>query len=86
MVCLAGIQTSPDARFFAVSAKLSEPFDNTDKDLVFQFQVKHEQKIDCGGGYMKLLSGDVDQAKFSGDTEYRYPRISYSFLQTERRS
>nr|TKS13732.1 hypothetical protein D5086_0000049640 [Populus alba] len=29
--------------------------------LFFQFSVKHEQKLDCGGGYMKLLSGEVDR-------------------------
>lgn len=29
--------------------------DNTGKDLVVQFSVKHAQKLDCGGGYIKLL-------------------------------
>ncbi|XP_020584318.1 calreticulin-like [Phalaenopsis equestris] len=64
-----GIQTYPDYRFFAISAQFPE-FSNKDKTLVFQFSVKHEQKLDCGGGYMKLLSGDIDQKKFSGDTPY----------------
>jgi calreticulin len=36
-----------------------------------QFSVKHEQKLDCGGAYIKLLGGDVDQAKFGGDTPYQ---------------
>ncbi|KAI3875272.1 hypothetical protein MKX03_011156, partial [Papaver bracteatum] len=26
--------------------------------------------LDCGGGYMKLFSDDVDQKKFGGDTPY----------------
>ncbi|KAJ0079278.1 hypothetical protein Patl1_22390 [Pistacia atlantica] len=64
-----GIQTSEDYRFYAISAEFPE-FSNKDKTLVFQFSVKHEQKLDCGGGYMKLLSGDVDQKKFGGDTAY----------------
>ncbi|XP_047326722.1 calreticulin-like [Impatiens glandulifera] len=64
-----GIQTSEDYRFYAISAKFPE-FSNKDKVLVFQFSVKHEQKLDCGGGYMKLLSGDVDQKKFGGETPY----------------
>ncbi|KAH1035396.1 hypothetical protein GLYMA_20G098400v4 [Glycine max] len=64
-----GIQTSEDYRFYAISAQYPE-FSNKDKTLVFQFSVKHEQKLDCGGGYMKLLSGDVDQKKFGGDTPY----------------
>ncbi|KAF2307301.1 hypothetical protein GH714_026181 [Hevea brasiliensis] len=62
-----GIQTSEDLRFYGISAEFPE-FSNKDKTLVFQFSVKHEQKLDCGGGYMKLLSGEVDQKKFGGDT------------------
>ena len=65
-----GIQTSEDYRFFAISAEFPE-FSNKDKTLVFQFAVKHEQKLDCGGGYMKLLSDGIDQKKFGGDTPYR---------------
>ena len=65
-----GIQTYPDYRFFAISAQFPE-FSNKDKTLVFQFSVKHEQKLDCGGGYAKLLSGDIDQKQFGGETPYR---------------
>jgi len=64
-----GIQTSQDARFYGLSAKLSESFSNT-KDLVIQFSVKHEQDLDCGGAYIKLL-GDIDQSKFGGDSPYQ---------------
>ena len=69
--CSSGIKTGPDARFFAISSK-TEAFDNANKDLVLQFQVKHEQDLDCGGGYVKLLPGEVDQKTFGGDTPYRY--------------
>ena len=65
-----GIQTYPDYRFFVISAKFLG-FSNKDKTLVFQYSVKHEQKVDCGGGYMKLLSGEVDQKKSGGETPYR---------------
>ncbi|XP_058077233.1 calreticulin-like isoform X4 [Magnolia sinica] len=64
-----GIQTTEDYRFYAISAEFPE-FNNKDKTLVFQFSVKHEQKLDCGGGYMKLLSGKVDQKNFGGETPY----------------
>ncbi|KAL4352563.1 hypothetical protein GQ457_06G021580 [Hibiscus cannabinus] len=64
-----GIQTSEDYRFYAISAEFPE-VNNKDKTLVFQFSVKHEQKLDCGGGYMKLISGDIDQKKFGGETPY----------------
>lgn len=35
-----------------------------------QFVVKHEQDLDCGGAYIKLL-GNMDQKKFGGDTPYQ---------------
>jgi len=69
-----GIQTSPDARFFGLSAPLSKPYSSKDKkDLIIQYTVKHEQKIDCGGAYIKLLAGGnkFDAAKFGGDTPYK---------------
>jgi len=65
-----GIRTSQDARFYGITTKLDKPFDNTDKPLVLQFNVKHEQKIDCGGGYAKLLAPGIDVEKFNGDTPY----------------
>jgi len=65
-----GIQTGEDARFYGISAKLSESFTNKDKELVIQLSVKHEQELDCGGAYIKLL-GDIDQATFSGSSPYQ---------------
>ena len=50
-----GIQTGPDSKFFAIYSELAKPFDNKGKDLVLQYSVKHEQDLDCGGGYIKLL-------------------------------
>ncbi|KAF7666733.1 hypothetical protein LDENG_00095450 [Lucifuga dentata] len=64
-----GLQTSQDARFYATSAHF-EPFSNEGKSLVVQFTVKHEQKIDCGGGYVKIFPADLDQANLHGDSSY----------------
>lgn len=64
-----GLQTSQDARFYAVSSRF-EPFSNEGKPLVIQFTVKHEQKIDCGGGYVKVFPADLDQADMHGDSQY----------------
>jgi len=64
-----GLQTTQDARFYQISAEFPK-FSNKDKDLILQYSVKHEQKIDCGGGYVKILPGPVDQAAFNGDTPY----------------
>jgi len=65
-----GMQTSQDARFYASSTKFPKAFSNENKDLVIQFQVKHEQKIDCGGGYLKVYPSDVDQEALHGDSPY----------------
>jgi calreticulin len=65
-----GIQTSADARFYAWSSKLKTPFSNEGKTLVLQFSVKHEQSIDCGGGYVKVMGDGLDQSDFKGDTDY----------------
>nr|XP_010921505.1 calreticulin [Elaeis guineensis] len=64
-----GIQTMEDNRFYAISAEFPE-FSNKDKTLVFQFSAKREQKFGCAGAYMKLLSGEIDQKKFGGETPY----------------
>lgn len=64
-----GLQTSQDARFYALSRKFP-PFSNKDKTLVVQFSVKHEQNIDCGGGYVKLFDCSLDQKDMHGETPY----------------
>merc|ERR1711998_808291 len=62
-----GMQTSQDAKFYAISAKTKE-FSNEGKTLVVQFSVKHEQDIDCGGAYLKL--GAYEPSKFEGASVY----------------
>ncbi|XP_073977103.1 calreticulin [Rhodnius prolixus] len=64
-----GIQTSQDARFYAISRKFPS-FSNKDKPLVVQFSVKHEQNIDCGGGYVKLFDCTLDQKNLHGESPY----------------
>jgi len=67
---ILGLQTSQDARFYTISAKFDKPFSSEGKTLVIQFSVKHEQEIDCGGGYVKLFASDLDQKSMHGDTPY----------------
>merc|ERR1712002_1022335 len=64
-----GLQTSQDARFYAV-AKPFTSFSNKGKTLVIQFTVKHEQNIDCGGGYVKIFPSTVNAEEMTGDSEY----------------
>jgi calreticulin len=65
-----GLKTTEDYRFYAISAPLDEDFSNEGKTLVVQYSVKHEQNIDCGGGYLKILPAGLDQENFGGDSEY----------------
>lgn len=66
---LSGIQTGTDYRWYDLSAKTPN-FNNKDKKLVLQYTVKHEQSLDCGGGYIKLAPEGVDQSKWGGDSDY----------------
>ncbi|XP_060527729.1 calreticulin [Cylas formicarius] len=65
-----GIQTSEDARFYALSTKF-KPFSTEGKDLVIQFTVKHEQNIDCGGGYVKVFDCSLEPEDLHGESPYR---------------
>lgn len=66
-----GLQTSTDARFYAISAKFEDnAYTNEGKDLVIQFTVKHEQNIDCGGGYLKVFDCSLDQTSLHGESPY----------------
>ncbi|MCI24855.1 calreticulin-3-like, partial [Trifolium medium] len=73
------IQTYNDAKHFAISAKIPE-LTNKNRTLVVQYSIKFEQDIECGGGYIKLLSGYVNQKKFGGDTPYSCETIHSSSL------
>lgn len=64
-----GLQTSENSKFYAISSRF-KPFSNKGKTLVIQYTVKHEQKIDCGGGYIKIFSSDLDQKNLRGDSRY----------------
>jgi calreticulin len=69
-----GLKTLQDARFYDISTA-HEEFSNRGKTLIIQFSVKHEQTIDCGGGYVKLVPGGslTDQKEFQGgESETKY--------------
>jgi hypothetical protein len=60
--------TTPDSRFFAISAPLKQPLANRDQDLVVQYSVRFTKGAECGGAYIKLLpaSSASEMATFSG--------------------
>merc|ERR1712187_715262 len=64
-----GIRTSQDAKFYARSAKF-DGFSNAGKDIAIQFSVKHDQKIDCGGGYVKVFPKEFEPESLHGESAY----------------
>ncbi|KAM8930565.1 calreticulin-like [Pelodytes ibericus] len=64
-----GLQTTQNWKFYELSARF-EPFSNEGQTLVIQFTVKHEQGIDCGGGYVKIFPADLNQEQMNKDSEY----------------
>merc|ERR1711976_973262 len=64
-----GLRTSQDAKFYARSAKFG-PFSNHGKDIAIQFSVKHDQKIDCGGGYVKVFPKEFEPEDLHGESAY----------------
>ncbi|KAI0244825.1 hypothetical protein L0F63_001492 [Massospora cicadina] len=61
-----GLQTSQDARFYAISAPLDEPIDNKDKDLIVQFSVN----LSRISTVVVATSSDLTPDKFGGDSPY----------------
>ena len=75
---------------------ISSTFVHRDKPLVIQFTLKHEQNIDCSGGYFKLFDCKLDQVDMHGQSPYNImfgsgscdlaPRRSTSALSTRART
>ncbi|CAM5162754.1 unnamed protein product, partial [Natator depressus] len=57
------IKTSQDARIYA----RFEPFSNDSQTLVIPFTIKHKQKIDCAGRYIKQFPAELNQEDVHGD-------------------
>ena len=70
LIHVAGLRTTTDYRWYDISAKTA-PFSNKGKTLVLQYTVKHEQDLDCGGGYIKIAPSTVNQKKWGGDSDYQ---------------
>ncbi|XP_055975772.1 calreticulin-3 isoform X1 [Sorex fumeus] len=64
-----GLQTTQNSRFYAISARF-RPFSNKGRTLVLQYTVKHEQKMDCGGGYIKVFPSHLDQKQLNRNSQY----------------
>ncbi|CAM5172389.1 unnamed protein product, partial [Natator depressus] len=58
------IKTSQDARIYA----RFEPFSNDSQTLVIPFTIKHKQKIDCAGRYIKQFPAELNQEDVHGES------------------
>lgn len=67
-----GLIVRSKARHHAIAAKLDKPFSFTQKPLVVQYEVRYEEGLECGGGYLKLLSEGAEKnlAGFQDKTPY----------------
>lgn len=65
-----GLKTSQDAKFYMTARNFDAEFENTGKDMVVQLSVKHEQNIDCGGGYVKVYAPDTDLTSLNNESPY----------------
>lgn len=64
-----GIQTADSISNYAISATF-HAFTSFSEPLIIQYTLKNEQPINCGGGYIKILSKGFDQISFSEETPY----------------
>ncbi|CAJ0587527.1 unnamed protein product, partial [Mesorhabditis spiculigera] len=58
-----------NSSFYTISATFPR-FSNRKTSLIVQFTVKHEQELDCGGGYIKIMPSTIDQHQFNDKTPY----------------
>ncbi|XP_002735033.1 calnexin-like [Saccoglossus kowalevskii] len=67
-----GLVLKSRAKHHAISAPLSKPFVFEDDPLIVQYEVKFQNGQECGGAYIKLLSGDkkLKLSEFHDKTPY----------------
>jgi calnexin len=68
-----GLLAAEDARHYAISTIIDPPIENTDQDLIVQYEVKFEKNLECGGSYIKLLHQEgksVDLEHVNNESPY----------------
>jgi calnexin len=67
-----GLVLKSKAKHAAISAKLNKKFEFSVKPLFVQYEVTFQNGMDCGGGYIKLLSDSpkLDLQQFHDKTPY----------------
>lgn len=58
-------------KHYAAGSFFPQPINNTDKTLVIQYEARLMDGLDCGGGYVKILSTNLtDLRKFGSNSPY----------------
>lgn len=72
MVGDSGLIFSSEAKHGAIAAKLNKPFTFEDKPLIAQYEVRFQNKQECGGAYIKLLAetSSLNIKEFTDKTLY----------------
>jgi calnexin len=68
-----GLAVESQARHHGISVPFKNAVNNEGKDFFFQYEVKFENGLECGGAYIKLLTKEFmpkDLANFDNDTPY----------------
>ncbi|KTW30697.1 hypothetical protein T552_00409 [Pneumocystis carinii B80] len=68
-----GLVLKNEAAHHAISAKFDKPINNKGKTLVIQYEVMFQNRLECGGAYLKLItesSEDIHHKEFSDKTPY----------------
>lgn len=66
-----GLVMKSTASYYAISRKFDEDFDNTDSDLVVQYEIKTQKGLTCAGSYIKLLNSGFDPKTFDDSTPFQ---------------
>ncbi|KAI5953063.1 hypothetical protein KGF57_004055 [Candida theae] len=67
----SGLVMKSRASHYSIAYKLPHVINNTNKDLVIQYEVKLQKGLECGGAYIKLLDDSKTYHFFNSETPYQ---------------
>lgn len=66
-----GVQLTQEMKHYGFGAKFPTPLTSTEDEIVIQYELKLEERLDCGGAYIKLLRDrNVSLEVLSNETPY----------------
>ena len=62
--CDRALVVERPATRYGIASLFDHPIDNTEKDLILQYEVRFQKPLECGGAYIKLLrDGSIHSAE-----------------------